>query len=224
MAHPIRPTETVTLHFDLNHLNHLPDDQVYTMRGDGKGRKLVRHNAETRRAHAQHNLALAAMPEEHLSRLSHFCPDLELATDAVNWRWVGYQSSDPKALADDVAVVFQRVSSDHVRRAARAMRCEKGTLVPTMLSDYGVEVAGNNDHDELHVWASRIVAPIASALAIIMQHPDVGVLIPQTHHQIQLMLAQLTSIIPLWTYISTHPPGTGADPWYVQSSKGVASP
>jgi hypothetical protein len=157
------------------------------------------------------------MPEEHLSRLSHFCPDLELATDAVNWRWVGYQSSDPKALADDVAVVFQRVSSDHVRRAARAMRCEKGTPVPTMLSGYGVEVAGNNDHDELHVWASRIVAPIASALAIIMQHPDVGVLIPQTHHQIQLMLAQLTRIIPLWTYISKHPPGTGADPWYVQT-------
>jgi hypothetical protein len=65
-----RPTETVTLHFDLNHAAGGGAPREFTLRGDGKRRKLVTHTEETRRAHAQQNPALAAMPAEQLQRLS----------------------------------------------------------------------------------------------------------------------------------------------------------
>ncbi len=210
-----RRTETVTFHFDLNHVSKLGADKEFTFRGDGKGRTLVVHTDESRRAHAQQNLALASMPAEHLGRLSHYCEDVEVPSDAVAWRWIGYRSTDPNALSDDVALVFQHVSNDFARRVADELRQQHGGAVRTMLHDYGVEAPDDDTHTNVHVAALSVKTPIEIALTIIMQHPDVAQLVPSTHQYVRHQLAQLTSITALWKYISTHMSQDGPqDVWY----------
>ena len=125
----MRPTETVTLHFDLSHLGHLPADQEFTLKALGQRTTLRRHDANTLREHSQRNLALAALPEDQLQRLTHFVEDVELPADAVGFHWVGYASTRPGAVSDEIAVVFQHVPAEAVRRAVRAMRRD-GDLAP----------------------------------------------------------------------------------------------
>ena len=204
------------MHFDLRHVAHVPDDG-FTLRGDGKGRSLVAHTDESRREHAEQNVALAAMSDECRSKFTHYCVDVEVPTDGVAWRWIGYASDDPDALTDDVALLFQHVSSEHVRYATDVLRLDSGGPVATIHGD-DVPVPDDDSHADMHVAASLAKTPIMSAITILMQHPEVGNQVGDKHHQIQLRLAALTSITALWQYISTHTPGPGVtDPWYIQT-------
>ena len=212
-----RPTETVTLHFDLNHAVGDGAPREFTLRGDGKGRKLVAHTEETRRTHAQQNPALAAMPAEQLQRLSHYCADVAFPTDAVAWRWVGYPAADSGARNDDVAMVFQRVSSEAVRRSVDALRVERGAAVPSLLADYGVVAPDDDTHADVHVAASAVITPGASALAIVQQHPEIASFDPAAFARIQLVLKGLSSMTALWGYISTHMAQDDPEPWYVRT-------
>ncbi len=208
-------TETVTLHFDLNHVTGPITAREFTLRGDGKGRRLVAHTDVSRQAHAQKNLALASMPKEHLGRISHYCADVEVPSDAVSWRWIGYRSDDPDALSDDVALVFQHVASSGVRRATEELRDQQGEAVRTLLDDYGVMISDDQMLADAHIAASLVKTPIANALTIIMQHPDVAQMVASTHYYIQAKLNGLPSIDLLSRYISGHmPQHGGAGSWY----------
>lgn len=211
----MREVEQVILHFDLSHLGHLPADQEFTLHALGKRMTLVRHNDTTRREHAQRNRALAAMPEEHLQRLTHFAETVELPADAVGFHWVGYPSSRPGAVSDEIAVVFQHVPAAAVRRAVRAMRRDAGLAVPHVLAHYGVtEVAPYADDEALHVDASNTINYIQTALTMIMQHPEIGTLVPELHYRIgQQLVVKQPTFTQLWQYLSTHP-AEGNDPWY----------
>ena len=211
----MRPTETVTLHFDLSHLGHLPADQDFTLKALGQRTTLRRHDANTLREHSQRNLALAALPEDQLQRLTHFVEDVELPADAVGFHWVGYASTRPGAVSEEIAVVFQHVPGEAVRRAVRAMRRDGDQPQPAMLAHYGVTQLDTSAADEqLHIDASNTINYIQTALTMIMQHPEIGTLVPDLHYRIgQQLVARQPTFTQLWQYLSTHP-AEGADPWY----------
>jgi hypothetical protein len=214
MTDKLRP-ESVTFHFDLNHVSGPGATREFTLRGDGKGRKLVAHTDESRRAHAKKNLALASMPDEHLGRLSHYCEDVAMPRDGVAWRWIGYKSDVPVALSDEVALVFQHVSSDCVRRVTHELQNQHGRAARTLLHDYGVLAPDDDTHADVHIAASQVKTPVATALAIVMQHPDVANLVPAANCYIQNCLSHLPSLVTLWEYISRHMAQDGQDePWY----------
>ena len=210
----MRKTETVTLHFDLSHVKHLPEDQEFTLRALGNHTTLEPHTDETRRHHAQHNRALLAMPESDLSRLTHFAQGVEVPADAVGLHWVGYPSRNPDAATDEVAAVFQHVPADAVRRAVRAMKRDSYLPVPAVLAHYGVTDLSEDDAEEFCVDASTTVNYISTALTIVMQHPEIGTLVPEQHHRIaQEIVARQSSFPQVWQYLSTHP-AEGTEPWY----------
>lgn len=209
-----RPTERVTLHFDLS---HLPVDQDYTIRGHKRRPKLRRHSEATRQAHAGRNKALAAMTAEQLARISHYCEDVEVASDAVSVHWIGYPSRDPNALTDTVAVIYQVVPAAHVRRATRAARRDDGPSAPALLRRYGLAAAADAHHDDMHADAALVVTPDETAITLVMQHPDITSFDPTIQHRVkEKVIANLKSLAGLWSYISLHDP-EGTDPWYQQT-------
>ncbi len=211
----VRQVETVTLHFDLSHLTHLGVHQEFTLKTLGKRRLLKRHDEETRRRHVRQNRALAALPGGQRERITHYAEDVELPADAVGFHWVGYPSSRRGTVSDEIAVVFQHVPSEYVRRCVRAMSRDGGLGVPGMLSNYGVhEVDDASDPEELHVDASNFINYISTALTIIMQHPEIGTLAPDLHYRIaQKLVVTDSNFADVWQYLSTHP-AEGEDPWY----------
>lgn len=212
----MRSTETVTLHFDLSHLDHLPDDQEFSLKALGRSVKLRRHDQASLRAHRQRNLAVAALPDAQLPLLTHYVEEVELPSDAVGFHWVGYPSTRPGAVSDEIAVVFQHVPQEAVRRAVRAMRRD-GSLpgVPGSLAQYGLAgLAEDADLEQFHVDASNTVNYIQTALTMIMQHPEIGTLVPDLHYRIgQQLVVHQPAFTQLWQYLSTHP-AEGNDPWY----------
>ncbi|MEY2499418.1 MAG: hypothetical protein QOD12_2974 [Verrucomicrobiota bacterium] len=216
MSTNIRPTEVVTLHFDLSHLDHLPEDQEFHVRGHSKNLRLRRHTPDTHAAHLRTNTALAKMPAEHRARVTHFVEDIEVPTDAVSFYWIGYKSKKPGALMDHVAMAYQHVPSQHVRRAVRAMKGANGASSPAMLQSYGVTFA-QEDHADMHVHASQVKGGAGqTALMLVMQHPEIGSLDPALHHRISLLIQAIPSFTDLWVYISEHP-ADGNNAWYEES-------
>ncbi len=213
-----RLTERVTLHFDLSHLSHLPAEQDFTIRGHGHGLKLRRHTDDTRRQHAEKNLALAAMAPAHLARVSHFCEDVEIKSDVVSVHWLGYPSRDPNAVADDIALIYHVVPDAHLRRSVKAMRHHHGAATPAVLAHFGIAAAVGHAHDdEMLVHAARLMTPQDTAISIVMQHPEISSFDPSLSDQIRDIVAKSRNLQTLWSYISTHMPDNGSDPWYVQS-------
>ncbi|WP_159008620.1 hypothetical protein [Bradyrhizobium sp. S69] len=220
-----RPTERVTLHFDLSHFAHLPADQEFTVRGHRHRPKLQRHSDATRQAHARRNRALAAMPADRLARITHFCENLEVASDAVSLHWIGYRSRNPNALADIIAVMYQVVPAAHVRRAVRAMQRDGGPAAPALLERCGLVASAGVQSgamqssamhaDDMHVDAARVVTPEDSAITLVMQHPEILSLDPSVHHRVkEKVVAKCRTLSGLWRYISLHD-ADGSDPWYV---------
>ncbi|MBS1690958.1 MAG: hypothetical protein JST91_01815 [Actinobacteria bacterium] len=207
--------DVVTLHFDLGHLGHLAPDQQFTLKTPGGHRRLTRHTPQTRREHAARNAALGMLSEAQLARLSHFADTVSLADDAVSFCWVGYPSARRGAVCDESAVVFQHAPAGAVRRAVRAMRRDGVLPTPSSLLHLGVQsVADHADAEELHVAAATVISLRDTAQTMIMQHPEIGTLIPDTHVRIA---KQLITVQPCFTdlvsYLSGHPP-EGSDPWY----------
>ena len=211
----MRKLEAVTLHFDLSHLSHLPPDQEFTLRALGARVVLKRHDEATRRYHAGRNRALAAMPEHHLQRITHFVTDVELPADELGFHWVGYPSTRPSAVMDEIATVFQHVPSPAVRRAVRAMRRDGRLQHPPILSHYGVtpDAVGADDED-LHVDGTNFRSFIDAALTIVMQHPEIGTFEPKDYYQISCLVTQEPTFTDLWQYMSTHSAENGDPPWY----------
>lgn len=207
----MREVETVTLHFDLSHLRHLPaHQQVFTLKALGKHKALKRHDESTRRQHARHNKALAQLSGGQLARLTHYAEQVTIPADAVGFHWVGYPSHRPAAVLDEIAVVFQTVPSAAVRRAVRAMQRDGELSVPAGLRHFGVTAVAD-DVESLHVDASVTVNHKATALALIMQHPEISTLVPELHQRIkELVQAEAeASFTDLWMYLSNNP-----DSWY----------
>ena len=181
----VRETETVTLHFDLSHLSHLGADQEFTLKALGKHALLRRHDEQTRRRHVGQSRALAALPAAQRERITHYAEDVDLPADAVGFHWVGYPSTRPGAVSDEIAVVFQHVPSGCVRRCVRAMIRDGSLKLPAILTHYGVhDVNETTDGEELHVDASNMINYIHTALTMIMQHPEIGTLVPDLYHRI----------------------------------------
>ena len=211
----VRETEKVTLHFDLSHLSHLGADQGFTLKALGRQTLLRRHDEQSRRRHIGQNRAFAAVPAPQRERITHYAEDVELPGDAVGFHWVGYPSSRPGAVSDEVAVVFQHVPGECVRRAVRAMIRDGSSAVPAILSHYGVhEVDETTDAEELHVDASNMINYVHTALTMIMQHPEIGTVVPDLYQRIAEKLVLTEPCFPdVWQYMSTHP-AEGDDPWY----------
>lgn len=211
----MRTTEKATLHFDLRHLSHLPGDQQFTLHGLESSTPITAHTDQTRLEHAGLNKALQMMPQEHLDSFTHFVEGIDLPADATSFLWVGYPSKNPEAVVDDIAVVFQQVPTADVRRAARAMALESGPVNPSVLAHYGVtQTTSDQDHEETHVQASFLVNYKKTALTIVMQHPDIGTLVPSLHYRIaEKIIAQQPSFTQLWQYLSEHP-AESDEPWY----------
>ena len=209
-----RKTETVTLHFDLSHLSHLPDQQQrFQFHPLGKRTVLKPHTDQTRKLHLQKNTALGAIPAQHHGRFSHFAEDVEMPADAVGLHRITYPSSNPEALTEETAVEFRHIPSHEVRRAVRAMRLRGDLTVPSILAHYGVTRLAEEDLEEAHVQASVGVNYIKTALSIVMSHPELASLVPKDHYEIaESIVAKLPSFTQLWQYLSTHP-----DSWYEQT-------
>jgi hypothetical protein len=215
----MRTLETVTLHFDLSHLAQLGPDQEFTLKALGQRRVLTPHDNTSRRHHAGQNLALAALSDDQLGRLTHYVADVDLPADAVGFHWVGYPSQRPGAVADEIAVVFQHVPAAAIRRAVRAMRRDGVLEAPDLLRHYGVTdldaaLGDGATLEDLHVHASLTVNYVKTALTMIMQHPEIGTLAPELHYRIgQQLVVRQPAFTQLWQYLSTHP-ADGSNPWY----------
>ncbi|SDR44396.1 hypothetical protein SAMN05519103_03203 [Rhizobiales bacterium GAS113] len=213
-----RATERVTLHFDLSHLAHLPMDEEFRIRGHKHRPRLMRHTHATRQAHAKHNKALAAMTAEQLARISHYCEDVEVTSDAASLHWIGYASRDPNALTDSIATIYQVVPSAHVRRAVRAMRHRDGHSAPALFERYGIAADASAHDEDMHVHAALVVTPEDTAISMVMQHPEISSFDPSVTHQVKRVVDKSRSLTGLWSYLSTHWPDSGvSDPWYVQT-------
>jgi hypothetical protein len=213
----MRQTETVTLHFDLGHLSHLPADEEFVLKALGQHSVLKRHDAGTRRLHAQRNSALAVLPERQLQRLTHFAEDVEVPADAVGFHWVGYRSSNPEAVTDEIAVVFQHVPSAAVRRTVRAMRSSGSLRAPGVLRRYGAaHLPDGTDVEQLHIDASNTVSTYQTALTMIMQHPEIGTLVPELHSRItEELIVQEPTFNDLVEYLArSEHQADGDEPWY----------
>jgi hypothetical protein len=202
----VAKTETVTLHFDLTHLSHLGAEPVFTLKARGKRVVLKRHDDETRDAHAARNGAVGAMSTSQRRRLTHFAEDVELSGDALRRHTVEYPSRRPDAVTDDVAAVFYHVPSSEVRRAVQAMRRDADVRVPAKLHHFGVRELAETDVEDMHVNASLVVSPLDTALSIVVQHPEIGTIIPATHMRIaEQVVLKASQFADVWQYISTHP-------------------
>ena len=222
----MRRTEKVTLHFDLTHMSHLPDDHPFHLKAMGSHKALQRHCAETLDHHSTKNKALGTLSLDHRQRVTHFVEEVELPADAVGFHCVSYPSTNPNAVSDEVAVVFQHVPSAEVRRAVRAMKRDGVPIAPALLADYGVTAVPDGiDHEDFHVHASLFVNHMKTALTMVMQHPEIGTPVGDLHYRIahELVMTE-PSFTQLWQYLSTNPP-EGKNPWYentiVKTSDGT---
>lgn len=213
----MRAVETVTLHFNLSHLSHLPEHQPFTLKAFGTHVALERHTAATLAHHATENAALRVLGEAHLPTLTHFAERVTVPADAVSLHWVGYPSTRPDAVSDEIAVVFQHAPRAAVRRAVQDMQHDGVLRTPAGLAHRGL--AGLADHPDLallHEHASLLIDYTKSAMTMVMQHPEIGTLAPDLHYRIEELIGgdlPLPSFTQLWQYLSTHP-AEGPNPWY----------
>ncbi len=207
--------ETVTFHFDLSHLSDLPDDVALTLKSPGRLVTLRRHTPETLARHAEGNAALRLLSAEDRSRFTHFAETVTVPTDAVSFCWVGYPSRRPGAVSDEIAVIFQHVPRMAVRRAVRLMNRDSILTVPAVV--HHAELTGEMTSAglaDLHLDASLMAGPRDTAIALVMQHPDVASMVPTDNYLIQELVCNHPAVTEdLATYLSSHGPNS-EDPYY----------
>ncbi len=208
----MRKTEKVTLHFDLS---HLPAHHEFTLKAHGRQVRLKRHDADSRRHHAAGNAALALLVEGELEEnLTHYTEDVELPSDAVSFNWVGYESTRPGAVSDEIGVVFQYIPRASMERAVRAMQRDGELETAATLAHLGASATKHPDPMTLHRDARVFINYKDTALTLLMQHPEIGTADPVNFARIKDMITkQMPSFDQVWQYLSRHSAAT-SDPWY----------
>jgi len=205
-----RKTETHTLHFDLT---HCPPDTPFTLRALGRHHPLVRHSADTLRNHGRKNKALAAMPAERLTAVTHYVEDVELPADAVGLHWVSYPAADPQRLLPEIAIVFRHVPSQACRRGFRKRRHSRQGALPAGLARFGITSVPEDGLEEVVFGSQVLKNAYDAAVAIIFSHPDIASLNPYVADTVlhQHIATALDRYADLVNYI-TNNPGT----WYTE--------
>ncbi|HWU86441.1 MAG TPA: hypothetical protein VN253_04175 [Kofleriaceae bacterium] len=211
-----RPVEHVTLHFDLR---HCPPEAEHTLRALGVRYRLERHTAETRRAHAARNAALAIFPPGRLAEITHYAEDVALPSEAVGMYRVGYPSASPAALLPEIAVCFRHVPTAARRRwiAHRLERDGRG-VVPAVLARFGIAELPREGAADAILDASRILTPFSSAQSLLQSHPDLASPGADTQAVVEAWVGEALRGVgsSFVTYLSENGPGT-ATPWYTQT-------
>jgi hypothetical protein len=210
-----RSTEKVTLHFDLR---HCPPDKEFSLNALGIKRSLMRHTPETLRQHRQTNKALALIPEERLSWVTHYVEDLELPADSAGIHLVTYPNQDPNTIAE-LALAFVNIPTAAKRRHFRQKR--KGIAAESYVSSlthFGINLDSQSPEEaaSIKLDATHIASPFSIAETIIFNHPDLITLKAEVastviHNHIDLAL-DADQQFP--DYLSQNPPGSDT-PFYV---------
>ena len=102
-----------------------------------------------------------------------------------------------------IAVAFYHVPTHQVRRAVRAMRRDAGPSAPAKLVHYGVAtLAHGKDYEDIHVDASLFVDLKDTALTIVMQHPEIGTVVPDAHTRTSDLIMASPTFADVWQYLS----------------------
>ena len=209
-----RITERLTLHFDLSHCS---PDREFSLGALGLRHMLARHTPETFSRHSETNKALALIPREHQSRVTHYVEDVELPADAVGIQLVTYPHQDPNSIPE-LALAFIHIPTAAKRRHFRQKRKDGAWEAhASSLTHFGISLDSHAPEEAAAVRldATQIVTPFSTAETIIFTHPDLlttraDVASTVIYNHISQTLYQ-DRTFPL--YLSAHGPGT-SDPYY----------
>jgi hypothetical protein len=125
--------------------------------------------------HRAANAALALISKSEAGRLTHFVEGVPLHRTGVSLRQVVFPSLDDHPLPE-LAMVFPHIGTDDVEQALRCLAAyrERAIHHPT-LTEFGVEPEeALEDYRALHIAASDIKTPSATAQSIVLNHPEIG--------------------------------------------------
>ena len=215
-----RITEKVTLHFDLT---HCPPDEAFSLSALGRKYTLTRHTPETFSQHSQTNKALALLPAEHQSKVTHFVEEVELPADAVGIHLVTYPNKDPNSIPM-LALPFIHIPTAAKRSHFRQKRKgAAGEAHPSSLTHFGITSGSlaSETAAAVKLDATQVVTPFQAAETIIFNHPDLlttrqDVASTVIYNHISMALQQ-DGTLP--QYLSAHGPGTDDPYTYIVTAK-----
>lgn len=208
--------EKVHLHFALSEFDQARD---YFIQGHGKKQKLQTYASDPTALarHKKGNTLLAAVPDSHKHKLTHFLEDVEISTSKISRISV----VSPAVKADDILPDLISVHF-HIPTKSRKKAIKKsgGKLAHPLVSKY-LGVTKNLTAAATPAEASAVATaydvvlpPLAVAQTIVFHHPEIGTVDTDTAAQIYSNYMQNeNNFDQLVNYVSNNP-GTSNNPWY----------
>lgn len=214
--------DSVTLHFDFSHLQHVGQNGLNIKFINSSKKALVKeHTPETRAYYRSRNKLLQVLPGETLNRFTHYVEHAEFSSEEVGFNVITYPSSRPGAVAGEIAAMYNYIPRQKVKRAVNAIHAGgKNTFLPAKLHHYtkgsfnAPAPLALTELTDYHSDANLTVSIFDTALSLVMQHPEIASALADVHYRIaeEIILAD-PLFTDLWQYLVMHP-AEGDTPWY----------
>jgi len=222
-------TEARTLHFDFSWFSQ--EREFSLLAGDGRRVVLKRYADYPSKLDEHHarNAALGLIPEAQVSKLTHFCENVEISASKACLRRVVFPSLDDHPLPE-IAMVFAYIPRSHVVAAHRRFyRNGRRPTHPYALNAYGtphehyqrlLRDARAETLLDFHAAVEDIQPPGVTAQAIVLNHPELGSVNPgvmafvKNEYLNPLRNPDMSDFVQ---YLQQTQPGEGSYTWYNKS-------
>jgi len=214
--------DSVTLHFDFSHLQHLGRNGLNIKFVNSNKKALVKeHTLETRAYYRSRNKLLQVLSDETMNRFTHYVEHAEFSPEEVGFNVITYPSARPGAVAGEIAAMYNYIPREKVKRAIKAIHAGgKNAFLPAKVNYYtngsfnAPESLALPELTDYHADANLTVNILDTALSLVMQHPEIASALADVHYRIaeEIILAD-PLFTDLWQYLLMHP-AEGDTPWY----------
>lgn len=211
-------TQPSHLHFDLSGFS--PDLEFRVLHGVKGGTPLARYaDAPSKlEEHRAANAALAAIPDAHLAKVTHYVEDIHVPTRGIYRHQVVFPSFDDHPLPE-LAMVFAHIGEDDVMHAlTRTPAYQDKRTGHLVAATYDVDQDTLlRDYSAIHIGAATIKPPGVTAQDLVRSHPEIGTVNGVVaKYVLDTYVSDGIAFSELVQYLQENGPGTD-EQWYNKS-------
>ncbi|MBV7534693.1 hypothetical protein KW842_02835 [Duganella sp. sic0402] len=214
-----RATSFRTLHLSLTEAIDAP----LTLHAGGKEYSITLHTPETLSAHRERNQVLAAIPGEHLGRITHFVDEVEFSATTLTVYYATRPAADSESVIGDIVATGIHVPLESRKIAARrrqrdSLKARHPAVLGQLHATPLLRQAASHENFTLLADAGDFMTPYEAAKTILFNHPEVASINPEiAADMLDYYIEDALDHHPeLWQYISRHPAGH-RDPWTINT-------
>lgn len=214
--------DSVTLHFDFSHLQHLNKDGLNIKFVNSNKKAIVKeHTSQTLAHYRSTNKLLQVLSDDALGKFTHYVEHAEFSSEEIGFNVITYPSTRPGAVAGEIAAMYNYIPRKKLKKAVSVMNANgRNAFLPAKLKYYTagtLKLAAPLALQELtdyHSDTNLTVNILDTALSVVMQHPEIASVLADVHYRIaeDIILAD-PLFTDLWQYLLMHP-AEGDAPWY----------